>query len=42
VKQLFEPQFVDLMDHDKQQFVVFRAVWAAAFRCLNAQQFVQP
>ncbi len=37
VQDLLEPQLVDLMDHDEQHLVVFRAVGA---RLLQGQQFV--
>jgi hypothetical protein len=37
VQQLLEPEFVDLMDDDEEQFVVFRPLRA---RLLQCQQLV--
>src|SRR5262245_45136471 len=42
VQDLLEPELVDLMDDDEQQFVVFGAVRALTTRRLLAQQALEP
>jgi len=42
VEYLFEPELIDLVDDDKKQFIVLRAMRAGTAWSLNIKQFVQP
>jgi hypothetical protein len=40
MQYLFEPELIDLVDHDEEEFVMLRAIRSLTFGRLDAQEFV--